>query len=171
MPEKDTEFKEYLYSRWFIGAIATSWKLTKNPTLARIASERSGRKIFNEIFGRDKKWTLKSWVEVAKKDIHGILGTNVNFEEGENHVSMEILKCPYEDVMELDHYATCSFHYGTWRTLFRKAFPDGELLLGEALNPEVISKGAKKCNFKFILTTGDEEKMLAMKQRRDLFFD
>ncbi|MEE9593767.1 MAG: hypothetical protein V3V92_00020 [Candidatus Hydrothermarchaeales archaeon] len=171
MQGEGNNFKSYIYSRWFVGSIATSWKLTKNPTLARIAAERAGRRVFNEIFGAGKKWTLKSWVEVAKKDIHEALGTNVNFAEGEDQVLMYVQECPFRDVMKLDRYATCSFHYGTWRSAFRKAFPDGELLLGESLLPEVISKGASECKFKFLLNASDEDRMLAMKQRRDLFID
>lgn len=163
MDEKE-DFRAYLYGRWFIGATATSWKLTKNPTMARIGAERAGERIFNELFGGAKKWTTKSWAEVAENDFHKQLGSQVKFEVGESSATMRMLKCPFEDVMRTDRYAACSFHYGTWRGLFRKAFPDGELLL-----PSVISKGAPECPFKFITKASEDERMLAMKHRRDLF--
>ncbi|MEE8167657.1 MAG: hypothetical protein V3T58_02150 [Candidatus Hydrothermarchaeales archaeon] len=164
MDKTNNDFKVYLYGRWFIRSVETSWKLTRNPTIARISAEKAGQKIFKDKVRKPEEWTIEGWIEAVKQGVHSELGTDVEFEASADSVIMKVNTCPFEDIMKVDRYATCSFHYGTWKSLFTGAFPEGELLL-----PEVISKGAPKCLFKFLVKASDDERMLAMRDRRDIF--
>ncbi|MEE8168108.1 MAG: hypothetical protein V3T58_04480 [Candidatus Hydrothermarchaeales archaeon] len=159
------KFSHYILKRWFISAIKTTWKLTHNPVIARMAAEDAGRKIFDDLIEKQETWTPELWIEAVKKCIDTLCDVETEFlMTNDAHIKMNVKQCFFPDVMKEDRFATCSFCYGTWGAIFKKAFPKGELLLSE-----LISKGASCCEFGFLRSPSEEDILQASADLRRMF--
>lgn len=163
---KGQDFLKYLLENWFVSSIKTSWRFTHNPVVARHAAEDAGKRMFKELFEKPDKWTRKNWAEAVVEYMETLTEVNVEFPEtADKPVDMYIKPCMYPQVMKKDRFATCSFCYGTWRTIFREAFPHSDLRL-----TKLISKGDPFCEFKFLVHPTEKEKMEAIEDLRRIFF-
>jgi predicted hydrocarbon binding protein len=109
-------------------------------------AEAFGRGLFSECIPSEKKeyLSIEEWIQPVVEHILNPMGTAVAFTDiTENEVKSVIFKCPVVDNLQ-DSCNHCPFSYGFVRGLFRSAFPNGEVLMGN-----VMANGAPLCQFTF----------------------
>jgi hypothetical protein len=110
------------------------------------AAERLGMNIFEGYIKEEiSEWTPKTWTETVSRFVFNPQGTGIVFSEiSKDGIVAHIIKCPTPGRAGKAPHLTCPFSYGYARGLWKKAFPDGELLMGGTM-----AHGAPTCGFTF----------------------
>jgi len=122
-------------------------------------AEAFGRGLYSDLIEeKNNVISLEDWIQPVVQNIINPMGTAAAFTDiSENEVKSVIFKCPVsENLGESCNH--CPFSYGFVRGLFKSAFPQGEVLMGQ-----VIANGAPMCEF--IFKKHPEENDLAERER------
>lgn len=134
---------------WLIGAVNRLIELGDYEGIKK-ASKESGEMMFDNLIPEDKKpakWTPITWAELTTEYIHNPAGAGIVFSDVDNKgITAHYFKCSRPELSSTNPYAACYFHYGIWRTIWRKAFPKGDLII-----MRTMSFGAPTCDFKFVV--------------------
>ena len=135
--ESESEKNEYL-QRWrdtaFTAALDKILETNGNVEAVLQIGEAFGRGLFAE-FLREKpvNWTMQEWFEHIMETVLEPMGTGFSFEEvTADQVKTVMMKCSLHDQSQ-EFNVVGLFTYGFLRSLFRSAFPEGELILGNTL--------------------------------------
>ena len=129
------------------------------------SAEKLGSRVFEEyVKERPEKWTTMEWVEKTSKFIWNLQGTGIVFSEiSDEKIVSHVFKCPTpERAGEAPHIA-CPTSWGYARGIWKKAFPDGELLMGGTM-----AHGAPTCEFKWFVKSSKEHAELREKMKKYL---
>ena len=129
------------------------------------SAEKLGMNIFDEcIKEKPDRWTTKTWVETMSRYVFNPRGTGVVFSEiSDEKIVSHVIKCPTPERAGKAPHLTCPFSYGYTRELWKKAFPDGELLMGGTM-----AHGAPTCEFTFCVKVDKEQAEMREKIKKYL---
>jgi hypothetical protein len=128
-------------------------------------AEKLGNMVFEEyIKERPEKWTTMEWVEKTSEFIWNHQGTGIVFSEiSDEKITSHVFKCPTpERAAEAPHIA-CPLSWGYGRGIWKKAFPEGEVLMGGTM-----AHGAPTCEFTWFVKTQKEHAELREKMKKYL---
>jgi len=123
------------------------------------AAEKLGSSVFDE-YVKERIKTPKEWADAVNESVFNQMGTGIIFTKiADDRIEASVFKCPtiYRATSAPD--ITCPFSYGFGRGLWRKTFPEGEVIMGNT-----IAKGKETCVFTFLVKSKENirEKMKQM---------
>lgn len=129
------------------------------------AAEKLGMNIFDECIKETAvEWTTKIWTETIARFVFNPQGTGIIFSEiSKDRIVAHVIKCPTPGRAGKAPHLTCPFSYGYARGLWKKAFPDGELLMNGTM-----AHGAPTCGFTFYVKADKEHAEMREKIKRYL---
>ncbi|MDI6916946.1 MAG: hypothetical protein QMC80_04025 [Thermoplasmatales archaeon] len=129
------------------------------------AAEKLGLNVFDEhIKEKTVEWTTKTWTETIARFVFNPQGTGIVFSEiSKDRIVAHVIKCPTPGRASKAPHLTCPFSYGYARGLWKKAFPDGELLMAGTM-----AHGAPTCEFIFHVKAGKEHAEMREKIKKYL---
>ena len=115
------------------------------------AAEKLGMNIFDDYIKEETiEWTTKTWTETISRFVFNPQGTGIVFSEiSKDRIVAHVIKCPTPGRAGKAPHLACPFSYGYARGLWKKAFPDGELLMAGTM-----AHGAPTCGFTFHVKAG-----------------
>jgi len=129
------------------------------------AAEKLGMNIFDG-YVKEKvtEWTTKTWTETIARFVFNPQGTGIVFSEiSKDRIVAHVIKCPTPGRAGKAPHLTCPFSYGYARGLWKKAFLEGEVLMGGTM-----AHGAPTCGFTFYVKADKEHAEMREKIKRYL---
>jgi len=126
-----------------------------NPETVMQTAEAFGRGLFSDfIQEKPTRWTMEEWIKPVVEKIFNPMGTAATFTKiTEEEAKSVVFRCPIQQKSK-EACSHCSFSYGFVRGLFRSAFPNGEVVMGN-----IMVDGAPMCEFTFKTNPTDEYDM------------
>lgn len=161
-PKPDKGFSQMIADYTILLLIDTILKDVDKKTASEIimsAAEELGAKIFDE-YVKEKIMTSKEWADAVNEYVFNQMGTGITFTKiSDDRIESSVLKCPTIYRAMAAPNVTCPFSYGFGRGLWRKSFPEGEVIMGNT-----IAKGKETCGFTFLVKSKENirEKMKQM---------
>jgi len=155
-PNAKPEILIQVKDAWLIGAVNRLVELGDYEGIKKAAKE-SGEVMFDKLIPRKEKpekWTPMRWVELTTEYIHNPAGAGITFSEiSDSGVTAHYFKCSRPELSSTNPHAACYFHYGIWRAIWQKAFPNGDLII-----KGIMSFGCPTCDFKFVVNATDSNR-------------
>jgi predicted hydrocarbon binding protein len=112
-----------------------------------VAAELLGQKLYDD-FVKKEFPSPKEWVENINRLIFEPMGTKIKWVDiTDTQVKAEIFQCPTVYRAALAPEVVCAFSYGFGRILWRRAFPEGEMIMSR----ETLALGGPTCPSLFVI--------------------
>lgn len=170
-PKKDSLLCQKIADYTILTLIETILESVDKKTGSEIlmnAAENLGSKVFDEYI-KEKITTTKEWANSVNENVFKQMGIGITFTEIlDDTIESSVFRCPtiYRAMAAPD--ITCPFSYGFGRGLWRKVFPEGEVII-----KNTIAAGKEKCDFAFIVNQKENirEKMKEMFEKASVKLD